>query len=138
MPGSSSSMARRRPFRTWKGRDPFQIFPGVGVHPIGGEQVLLCRVTYDPGTTVGRHSHEHTEQVMYIADGQLTMTVGDEESDLGPGDVVVVNRGVEHELRSVEGCTFFEALAPVPLDHIGDRGEDLVLGPDQGALHVER
>jgi hypothetical protein len=34
--------------------------------------------------------------------------------------------------------TFFEALAPVPLDHVPDRGRDLVLGPDRGATHVER
>ena len=34
--------------------------------------------------------------------------------------------------------TFFEALSPVPLDHVPDRERDLVLGPDKGALHVER
>jgi hypothetical protein len=52
--------------------------------------------------------------------------------------VVVVNRGIEHELRSDEGCSFIEALAPVPLDHVADRELDLVLGPDGGRLHVER
>jgi hypothetical protein len=31
-----------------------------------------------------------------------------------------------------------EALAPVPLDHVPDRALDLVLGPDDGAGHVER
>jgi quercetin dioxygenase-like cupin family protein len=129
---------RQRPFRTWEGREPFQIFPGVLVHAIGGEQVLLCHVTYAPGTTVARHSHEHTEQVMWIAEGHLTMTVGAEKQTLGPGDVVVVNRGIEHELHSEGGCTFFEALAPVPLDHVGDRELDLVLGPDGGSQHVER
>jgi quercetin dioxygenase-like cupin family protein len=133
-----SSGPRRRPFRTWKGREPFEIFPGVRVHAIGGEQVLLCRVSYAPGTTVSRHSHQHTEQVMWIADGRLTMTVGDETDELEAGDVVVVNRGVEHELYSEGGCMFLEALAPVPLDHVGDPDEDLVLGPDGGAAHVER
>ena len=126
------------PFRTWKGREPFRIFPGVSVHSIGGEQVLLCRVRYEPGTTVRRHAHEQTEQVMVIVDGDVTMTVGDETVTLGRDDVVVVNRGVEHELRSEGGVTFFEALAPVPLDHVGDREQDLVLGPDGGRLHVDR
>ncbi len=100
--------------------------------------MLLCRVTYEPGTTVRRHAHEHTEQVMLISEGDVTMTVGEESRTLGAGDVVVVNRGVEHELRSEGGCTFFEALSPVPLDHVGDRERDLVLGPDGGRLHVER
>jgi quercetin dioxygenase-like cupin family protein len=129
---------RPSPFRDWEGKEPFEIFPGVRLHAVGGEQVLLCRVSYDPGTAVRRHTHEHTEQVMVVVEGKMTMTVEDETATLGPGDVVVVNRGLEHELFSAEGCTFFEALAPVPLDHVGDRERDLVLGPDGGRLHVER
>jgi quercetin dioxygenase-like cupin family protein len=134
----TESAERLSPFRTWNGREPFTLFPGVALHAIGGEQVLVCRVSYEPGTQVARHSHEHTEQVMLIVDGDLTMTVGDETRTLGAGDVVAVNRGVEHELHSEGGVTFIEALAPVPLDHVPDRERDLVLGPDGGKLHVER
>jgi quercetin dioxygenase-like cupin family protein len=126
------------PFRSWEGREPFEIHPGVRLQAIGGEQVLLCRVTYGPGTTVARHAHEQTEQLMAIVEGEVEMTVGSETKTLRPGDVVVVNRGLEHELHSAGGVTFFEALAPVPLDHVGDREHDLVLGPDGGRLHVER
>jgi quercetin dioxygenase-like cupin family protein len=129
---------RPSPFRTWNGRESFPIFPGVSLHAIGGERVLLCRVRYEPGTEVARHAHEHTEQLMAIVEGELTMTIGDEARVLGAGDVAVVNRGVEHELRSEGGVTFFEALAPVPLDHVPDRRQDLVLGSDEGRLHVER
>ena len=73
-----------------------------------------------------------------ILDGSLRMTIGEETRELGPGDACVVNRGVEHELYSEDGVTFIEALAPVPLDHIGDRERDLVLGDLNGSLHVER
>jgi quercetin dioxygenase-like cupin family protein len=113
------------------------MFPGVALHAIGGEQVLLCRVVYAPGKAVARHAHEHTEQVMAIVDGEVEVTIGDETKTLRAGDVCVMNRGVEHELRSPGGVTFFEALAPVPLDHVPDRKEDLVLGPEGGAGHVE-
>jgi quercetin dioxygenase-like cupin family protein len=126
------------PFRTWNGRDAFAIFPTVAIHSIGGEQVLLVRVAYEPGTTVARHAHEHTEQVMAIVEGEVTMTIGEETRSLRPGDVAVVNPGIEHELYSDRGCVFFEALAPVPLDHVPDREQDLVLGPDGGRLHVQR
>jgi quercetin dioxygenase-like cupin family protein len=126
------------PFRDWQGREPLSLFEGVSLDAIGGEQVLLCRVRYEPGATVPRHSHEHTEQVMFVLDGELEMTVGSETRVLHAGDVVVVNRGVEHELRSERGCSFFEALSPVPLDHVPDRDLDLVLGPEGGRLHVER
>ena len=126
------------PFRSFNGEEPFPIFPGVGLHPIAGDQVFLGRVTYEPGTTVKRHSHEHTEQAMLVLDGSLRMTIGDETREIGPGDACIVNRGVEHELYSEGGVTFIEALSPVPLDHIGDRERDLVLGDLDGSLHVER
>jgi len=66
------------------------------------------------------------------------MTIGDASRQLGPGDACVINRGIEHELFSEAGVTFIEALAPVPLDHIGNRERDLVLGDLNGSLHVER
>ena len=114
------------------------LFPGVTLHAIGGEQVLLCHVTYEPGTTVGRHSHETAEQVMWIIEGDVTMTVGDETKRLGAGDVVVVNPGVEHELHSESGLTFIEALAPVLRDHVPDVERDLVLGAQGDSLHADR
>ena len=126
------------PFGTWDGRELHPMFPGVALHAVGGEQVLLCRVTYEPGFGVGRHSHEHTEQVMYVLEGDMTLTVAGEARTLGPGDTGVINRGIEHEVRSEAGCTFIEALAPVALDHVPDRERDLVLGPDGGSTHVER
>ena len=126
------------PFRTWNGRESFEFVDGVRLHAIGGEQVLVCRVTYEPGKRVPRHAHAHTEQVMVVLEGAVTMTIEDETRELRPGDVVVVNRGLEHELCSEGGVTFFEALAPVPLDHVPDRELDLVLGPDGGSAHVER
>jgi quercetin dioxygenase-like cupin family protein len=126
------------PFRTWNGVEQFEFVDGVRIHAIGGEQVLLCRVVYEPGKRVQLHKHEHTEQVMVILDGSVDMAIEGEWKTLRPGDVVVVNRGLEHELHSPEGVTFFEALAPVPRDHVPDPERDLVLGPDGGATHVER
>jgi quercetin dioxygenase-like cupin family protein len=126
------------PFGTLEGIDAYEFVPGVHLRAIGGEQVLLCKVTYEPGKQVTRHSHEHTEQVMYILDGEVTMTIEGETRTLTAGDTAVVNRGLEHELHSATGVTFMEALAPVPLDHVPDRGRDLVLGADRGATHVAR
>ena len=126
------------PFETFDGREPHPLFPGVGLKAVAGDQVFLGHVTYAPGTTVARHSHEHTEQAMLVLEGSVTMTIGDQTRELGKGDTCIVNRGVEHELYSEHGVTFIEALAPVPLDHIGDRERDLVLGDLNGSLHVER
>jgi quercetin dioxygenase-like cupin family protein len=128
---------RSSPFRTWNGIEPKQQFDGVWLHAIGGDQVLLCRVRYEPGKRVPWHAHEDTEQVMLILDGEVDMTIEEESRSLGPGDVVVVNRGLRHKLHSEGGVTFVEALAPVPLDHVPDRERDLVLA-EGGVTHVER
>jgi quercetin dioxygenase-like cupin family protein len=126
------------PFGTFNDRETYEFAPGVHIHAIGGEQVMICRVAYEPGKRVDRHSHEHTEQVMLVLEGEVTVTIEDETRKLRAGDTVVVNRGLEHELHSEPGCVFIEALAPVPLDHVPDRARDLVLGPDGGSGHVER
>ena len=129
---------RTSPFGSWNNVDSYEFRDGVRIHAVGGEQVLLCRVTYAPGKEVPWHAHEHTEQVMFILEGEVEITVEDETATLGPGDVGVVNRGLRHRLHSPRGVTFMEALAPVPLDHVPDRQRDLVLGPDGGATHVEK
>jgi quercetin dioxygenase-like cupin family protein len=126
------------PFRTWNGVEAWRFADGVWIHAIGGEQILLCRVTYEPGKQVPDHDHQHTEQVMAIVDGAVTVTVEGETRDVKAGDVIVINRGVRHSLYSEQGVTFFEALAPVPLDHVPDRERDLVLAPGGGTTHVER
>ena len=135
---SSPELTGSRPFRTWNGRDSWEFVDGVRLHAIGGEQVLLCRVSYEPGKQVPWHKHDDTEQVMFVLEGEVEMTIEDETATLRPGDVVVVNRGLHHKLHSEHGVTFMEALAPVPLDHVPDRDLDLVLGPDGGAGHVEK
>ena len=91
------------PFGSWNGVEAFEFVDGVRLHAIGGDQVLLCRVQYEPGKQVPRHAHEHTEQLMCVVEGSVTMTIGDETRELGPGDVVCVNRGIEHELHSAGG-----------------------------------
>jgi quercetin dioxygenase-like cupin family protein len=131
-------MPESSPFRTWTGRDSWEFVDGVRIHAIGGEQVLLCKVKYDPGKQVPWHKHDDTEQVMFILDGEVDMTIEEETATLKAGDVVVVNRGLHHKLFSEGGVTFMEALAPVPLDHVPEKDLDLVLGPDGGATHVEK
>ena len=119
--------------------EPFPIFPGVGLHPIAGDQVFLGRVTYEPGTTVKRHSHEHTEQAMLDPRG-----LADDDDrrrdarDAGRATPASSTAASSTSCYSEHGVTFIEALAPVPLDHIGDRERDLVLGDLNGSLHVER
>ena len=101
------------PFRTWNGVEKFELFPGVSLHAIGGEQALVCRVTYAPGTTVSRHLHEHSEQVVILLDGDLTFTIGEHTRRMGPGDTAVVNKGVLHGVALRGGLRIHRSPVPV-------------------------
>ena len=74
---------------------------------------------------------------MWITGGQLQMTVDGETRIVRGGDCVVINRGVEHSLHSESGCTFLEAMSPVPRDHVADPDNDLVLGAAGDSHYVE-
>jgi len=126
------------PFQSWDGRASLSLFPRVNLQSIAGEQILFCQVAYEPGADVPAHSHADSEQVMWITGGTLEMTVGDETRMIGAGDCVVINRGVEHSLRSETGCTFLEAMSPVPRDHVADAQRDRVLGADGDSRYVDR
>jgi quercetin dioxygenase-like cupin family protein len=138
MSDSHPSPAPVSPFLSWDDRSTGSLYPRTSLQSIGGEHILFCRVAYEPGADVPRHSHQETEQLMWVLEGELEMTVGEQERVVRAGEAVVINRGVEHSLRSPGGCAFLEGLSPVPRDHVVDLERDLVLGPDGGSRHVER
>ncbi len=69
--------------------------PGILMRPLSGDRVMLCWVELQPDAVLPAHSHPH-EQGGAVVDGQLTLTVGGETRQLGPGDGFVIPGGVEH------------------------------------------
>mgnify|MGYP005860071483 FL=1 len=58
---------------------------------IGNAQALtLGRVTIKPGRCNPRHCHHQSEEVLYLLNGHLAHTVGDETVLLGPGDTITI------------------------------------------------
>jgi mannose-6-phosphate isomerase-like protein (cupin superfamily) len=43
-----------------------------------------------------RHTHDETDELFWVISGRLTIQLRDGDVELGPGDVYVVPRGVEH------------------------------------------
>lgn len=56
-----------------------------------------------PGSTIGRHRHEGTEELYYIASGSPTIAVNGERRRLHSNDVAVVRDGQWHELVNDTG-----------------------------------
>ncbi len=135
---SGGSMPDGSGFSTWNGVDSCEFVDGVRLHAIGGDQVLLCRVQYEPGKQVPRHAHEHTEQLMAVDRGQR-----DDDDRRRDARARAPATSCASTAASSTSCTPRAASRSsrrsprVPLDHVPDRERDLVLA-EGGRTHVER
>lgn len=52
---------------------------------------------FGPGGKSGKHVHSHSrEEFAFVVKGRVTLTMGDEESELGPGDAVTLPAHAPH------------------------------------------
>jgi mannose-6-phosphate isomerase-like protein (cupin superfamily) len=51
------------------------------------------------------HSHPETDDLFLVIEGRLTIQLRDGDVELGPGELFVVPRGLEHCPRSDEGAS---------------------------------
>jgi mannose-6-phosphate isomerase-like protein (cupin superfamily) len=51
------------------------------------------------------HSHPETDDLFLVLEGRLTIKLRDRDVELGPGELFVVPRGVEHCPRSADGAS---------------------------------
>ncbi|MGZ6588663.1 MAG: cupin domain-containing protein [Solirubrobacteraceae bacterium] len=74
------------------------------------------------------HKHEDTDDLFLVIEGELTIHLRDGDVDLGPGELFVVPRGVEHcpEATRFARVLLMEAGGTV---NTGDAGGDMTAGP---------
>ena len=60
------------------------------------------------------HLHRRTEEAFHVLEGQLTFHLADRSVEAGPGDFVLVPRGVAHTFENAGGseARFLEVAAP--------------------------
>lgn len=63
------------------------------VGELNGQYVKLARLQ---GEFVW-HSHAHEDELFYVVDGRLKIAFRDRDIELGPGEFLIVPRGVEHK-----------------------------------------
>ena len=70
----------------------------------------------EPGAAVGEHVHSRTEEIYFIIRGRALMHYGDEQFEVGPGDLIMTPLHGRHGLETIgdETLEFFvvEALPP--------------------------
>jgi mannose-6-phosphate isomerase-like protein (cupin superfamily) len=67
------------------------------------------------------HSHPDTDDFFLVVSGRLTIQLRDRDVELGPGELYVVPRGVEHCPRSDEGAEIL-LIEPRGTPNTGDSG----------------
>ncbi len=70
------------------------------------------------------HSHPETDDFFQVLDGRLTIQLRDRDVELGPGELFVVPRGVEHRPVSPEGASVL-LIEPEGTVNTGDAGGPL-------------
>ncbi len=68
------------------------------LHTTGHTQLVV--MTLQPGEDIGAEVHEHNDQVLTFVEGSVRAEVAGDTRDVGPGDIVVVPAGTEHNFTN--------------------------------------
>ena len=88
-------------------------YPGVRAKVVDGENMQLIWAEFQPGSSYPVHSHER-EQFSFMLSGRMRLTVGDEVSEVGAGDMWYAPSNVEHggEILGDEPVVFVDVYSP--------------------------
>jgi mannose-6-phosphate isomerase-like protein (cupin superfamily) len=81
-------------------RDGSSVREIAGPAPGNAANQSLAEATVQPGGETAEHFHRASEEIYTVVSGTGRMRLGDQESDLRPGDTVVIPPGIRHKLWS--------------------------------------
>lgn len=100
---------------------PAQMRPGVDRRLGHTPNLMMTVIDFNNGpmeTPDPPHSHPH-EQITYVAMGEIIFTIGEESTQLSPGDLVVVPSGVPHTIQLLtEHARLIDAFTPIRQDFL--------------------
>lgn len=103
-------------FTTWADQPTREVVPGFHGQFVHGEQVTLAHWQIDKGAILREHAHPH-EQITWVLEGRLSLTVGGETRVLEAGGVAVIPGGVLHSGQALTPCRVVDAFYPVREDY---------------------
>jgi len=65
----------------------------------------LAEARLPPGAATTPHYHPLTEEIYYILEGAGRMTIGDDSTDVGPGDAIAIPPGAVHTITNTGAAT---------------------------------
>ena len=104
-------MARLAGFETFAALPEEQISEKISRRVLSGDQGMLVWWSMGAGVHVEPHSHAN-EQIAWMLTGKMGFRLGSEQRICGPGDVVVIPGGGEHEAWFREDSEVIDFFAP--------------------------
>ena len=68
----------------------------------GATETMTYRLELASGQRLPEHTHDR-EEVSHVVSGRWVVSIDGEETELGPGDTVVIPTGVTHSSRTRDG-----------------------------------
>jgi quercetin dioxygenase-like cupin family protein len=86
--------------------------PGVTRQVLASDPALmLVAFRFETGAEGRLHSHPHV-QATHVAAGRFLFTIGGVETEIAPGDSLMIPSGVTHGCRCLEAGTLIDSFAP--------------------------
>lgn len=91
--------------------------PGLIGYYAHGQQMTLGLVEIKKGSDLPLHQHPH-EQITYILEGQLDMTIGGKLCSLTAGMYYVIPSNIPHGAKAITDCKVIDVFNPVRQDYL--------------------
>lgn len=82
---------------------------------ISGKKVMLTQIFIKKGCVVPSHKHE-SEQITYVVEGLLELTLPDGKVRVGKGQVLVIPSNIEHSALALEDTLDVDIFSPIRED----------------------
>ena len=103
---------------------PKELLPGITGYYVHADKHTLGLIELKSGSAVPEHHHPH-EQITYILEGQLDMTIAGEFCSLTPGMYYVIPSNTPHSAIAITDCKAIDTFSPVREDY---RSSDALVG----------
>lgn len=79
----------------------------------------VIELVTQPGQGVSPHVHQHEDELVYIIDGELEVTLGDQKMNAGAGIMALLPRGIPHGFTNVGNrpSRLLDVILPGKLDN---------------------
>jgi quercetin dioxygenase-like cupin family protein len=95
-----------------------ELLDGITARFVVGGRMMFSYVKLAPGAVMPAHSHPH-EQLGYVVEGSMVLTLDKEERDLHPGDAYTIPGGVTHRaVGGPHGCIVLDVFSPLREDYL--------------------